>query len=114
VLFPDHPLLNALGPETERIIDCQPFFGVTITPACDRQVYLEIKGRTSTYEVRVNEYEPTPLSVYLTVRHYWGFGEPAELVAVHKELLAGAERLAAARVVPQVVQPLAAAIASRR
>lgn len=113
-LFPEHPLLSALTGEDQRVIDCQPFFGSALSADCQRQVYLEIKGRTSTYEIRTAEYEPTPLSVYLTARQYWGFAGDRDLFSVHQELLALGEQYAAECAVPHVVQPLATAIASRR
>lgn len=113
-LFPDHPLLNALTGDDQRVIDCQPFFGVKLTDDCEKQVYLEVKGRTSTYEIRTGEYEPTPLSIYLTVRRYWGFAADKDLLSVHRDLLATGEQYAADCAVPHLVQPLAAAIASRR
>lgn len=113
-LFPDHPLLSSLTDDNQRIIDCQPFFGITLSAECDKQVYVEIKGRTSTYELRSGEYEPSPLSVYLTVRRYWGFSGAKDLALANRDLLTIAERYVNERVMPHVVQPLAAAIASRR
>lgn len=113
-LFPDHPLLNSLTDDGQRVIDCQPFFGITLSAECDKQVYIEVKGRTSTYELRSGEYEASPLSVYLTVRRYWGFSGAKDLSAANRDLLTTAERYVNERVMPHVVQPLAAAIASRR
>lgn len=113
--FADHPLYTLMSGAGQHIIDCQPFWGVTLSENCDTQAYLEIKGRTTTFEVRSGEFEAAPLSVNLTARRYWGStGSASDLLAVHKELLAAAENIAARRVVPHVVKPLAAAIASRR
>lgn len=112
-LFNEHPFASVLAVAKAKPIDCQPFFGVALNDDCSEQAYLEIKSRTSTFEVRTSEFEPALLSVYLTVRRYWDVGSPGELQAVHKRLLATAEALAAERVVPQIVQRLATAIASR-
>jgi hypothetical protein len=113
--FTDHPLYTLMNGAGRHIIDCQPFWGITINENCDTQAYLEIKGRTTTFEVRSSEYENTPLTVYLTARRYWNAASASvELPTAHKELLAVAENIAARRVVPHVVKPLAAAIASRR
>ena len=113
-LFPEHPLAAfVMGEEATHTIDCQPYFGIALTPDCNVQAYLEIKGRTSSFEVRTGEYEAQLLSVYLTVRRYWGFDEPADLPAVHEELATLADDLAVQRIVPLVVNPLALAIASR-
>ncbi len=53
------------------------------------------------------------LSVYLTVRRYWGLNETQDLARAHAELLNLADDLAVRRVVPLVVNPLALAIAGR-
>jgi hypothetical protein len=113
-LLSEMPLVGALTRSGERMIDCQPFFGVAIGEDCATQVYLEVKGRTSTFEVRAGEFEPAPISIYLTVRRYWGTGESRDLVAVHRELLSIGESYASERAVPFLVKPLAAAIASQR
>jgi hypothetical protein len=114
-LYSDGPLAGLFAHESARhAIDAQPFVGVAVSDTCDTQVYVEIKSRTSTYEVRTGFYEPQPLSVYLTVRRYWGFAEDNSLLDVHHDLSVKAAEWAIDRVVPLVVNPLAQAIASRR
>ena len=58
------------------------------------QAYVEVKSRTSSFEVRTGEYETQILSVYLTLRRYWGFSEPAELWQIHEELADLADEIA--------------------
>lgn len=112
--FTEGPLAGLLTHEGVRhAIDAQPFLGVTVSESCDTQVYLEIKSRTSTYEVRTQQFEPQPLSVFLTVRRYWGFDGGQSLTEVHHDLVERAEEWAVSRIVPIVVNPLAQAIASR-
>lgn len=113
-LFAEHPLASfVMGDECTNTIDCQPYFGIALSPKCDVQAYLEIKTRTSSFEVRTGEYEAQLLSVYLTVRRYWEFDEATDLTAVYEKLADTAEDLAAQHVAPLVVNPLALAIASR-
>jgi len=113
-IWGDHPLSAFLSDERAlHTIDCQPFLGVTLTPECDVQAYVEIKSRTTTYEVRTGRYEPQPLTVYLTLRRYWGLSEPEPLVEAYRDLCTRADELAADRIVPLIVNPLAHAIASR-
>lgn len=113
-LFSDHPLAQFLmGDECVHTIDCQPYFGIALGRECDMQAYMEVKGRTSTFELRTGEFEPQMLSVQLTVRRYWGFSPPIKLAAALENLMDAADELAARRVVPLVVNPLAQAIASR-
>ncbi len=114
-LLGDSPLGALFGREPGvRTIDCQPCLGITLTQECDLQAYVELKSRTSTFEVRTGEYECRPLSVCLTLRRYWGFGRSAGLVEAQAELAEIAAQTACDRVVPLLVNPLAVAIASRR
>lgn len=112
--FAGNPLLAAIEETENGVIECQPLFGVRLDPECESQAYIEIKGRTSTYEVRTGDYETSPITLSLTLRRYWA-GQPSEdLLPVFRDLLQTSDRIAQDRVVPLVVQPLAAAIASRR
>lgn len=103
-LFGDHAM---------QVIDAQPYFGIALSPACDLQAYVEVKSRTTTYEVRGGAYEPAPISVYLTVRKYWNVEESGSLEAAMRTLFDLADELATEKIVPHFVNPLAAAIASR-
>lgn len=111
--FSDHALGSFVeGEDVRHTIDCQPYFGVALTPECDVQAAVEIKSRTTTFEVRTGEYQPQMLSVQLAVRKYWGFSEPRALVEEHRQLMRYATDLAEQKVIPTFVTPLAQAIAS--
>ena len=113
-LYADHPLSAfLLGEDAMHSIECQPYLGVALTPACDVQAYIEVKSRTSTFEVRTGDYDTQILSVFSMVRKYWGFGEAADLAVVHNDLCRRADEIAGEKVVPILVNPLAQAIASR-
>ena len=99
--------------EAAHIIDAQPYFGIALSPQCDVQAYVEVKSRTTTYEVRSGSYENQPISVLFTMRKYWGVEQSASLVEALGTLFDTADELAAETIVPTFVNPLAAAIASR-
>lgn len=112
--FSEGPLAGLLSHDAAmQTIDAQPFLGLALTDSCDTQAYVEIKSRTSTYEVRTGHYDAQPLSVFLTFRRYWGFQPNESLVDAHRELSERAEEWAATKIAPLVVNPLAQAIASR-
>jgi len=114
VFWADHPLGAFLfGEDARDVIDAQPYLGVTLTPACDLQAYIEVKSRTGTYEVRTGNYEIQPLNVMLTIRKYWGVGEDQPLVETHRRMCDECDNLASTKLVPLVINPLAQAIASR-
>lgn len=101
------------GGHALRVIDAQPHFGVALSPDCDLQAYVDVRSRTTTFEVRSEGYEAQPITVLLTLRKYWGIHAPATPVAGLQVLFDRAQQLAREAVVPQFVNPLAAAINSR-
>ena len=113
-LLGEHPAAGALfGEETAHVIDAQPYFGIALTPECDLQAYVEVKSRTTTYEVRSGNYESPPISVFLTTRKYWAVDSPKSLTDALGTLFDVSDELATEKIVPTFVNPLAAAIASR-
>ncbi|UCG16308.1 MAG: hypothetical protein JSV19_13540 [Phycisphaerales bacterium] len=110
----DHPFASLLlGEETTHVIESQPYLGVALNPECDLQAYAEVKSRTSTFEIRNGEFDEAPISIYLTVRQYWGFDIGTSLVETHRKMMDIADELAGEKVVPVLVNPLAHAIAGR-
>lgn len=113
-LLPDNAGARLLfGAEAAHVIDVQPYFGIALSESCDLQAYVEVKSRTTTYEVRSDSFEQQPISVFLTIRQYWGIETDVSLEASLSRMLDAADELAAETVVPNFVNPLAAAIASR-
>jgi hypothetical protein len=95
------------------VLDSQPYLGIALSPNCEMQAYLELKSRTGSYEVRTSNFDNQPLSVILTIRRYWGIGDPEPLLDIHRKMFTHADDLATDFVVPVLVNPLAQAIASR-
>lgn len=113
-LLGESPAVSFLfGDRSVRIIDAQPYFGIAVSPSCDLQAYVEIKSRTTTFEVRSEAYESAPITVFLTVRKYWNDEGTTALADVLGSLFSTADELATEVVVPHFVNALAAAIASR-
>lgn len=96
-----------------HVIDAQPYFGIALSPECDLQAYVEVKSRTTTYEVRSRNFDGEPISVFLTTRKYWGVEGPSSLEEALRKLFDTAEELVTEKIVPNFVNPLAVAIASR-
>lgn len=104
---------SLLADEDAKIIDAQPFFGVALNAGCDLQAYVEIKSRTTTFEVRQDSYEDQPITVMLTLRKYWGVEPPKSLAEAYNSLFQTAHEIASDKIVPHFVNPLAMAIATR-
>jgi len=113
-IWGDNPATGFLfGDGAHSIIDAQPYFGIALSPECDLQAYVEVKSRTTTFAVRIATYESEPISVFLTTRKYWGVEADTSPATCLKTLFDRAEELAVDKVVPNFVNLLAAAIASR-
>ena len=55
-----------------RVIDYEPSITIALQPDCRVQARLSIETRTSAAHVRMGEFPEDQISVYFTVRRYWG------------------------------------------
>jgi hypothetical protein len=96
-----------------RVVNFEPSITLALDEACRLQCRLAVETRTNAYQIRTGDYPQDQISVYFTVRQYWGAGPAGSFVdAFHRQSAIGEEMLQA-HVVPRVVRPLAQAIASR-
>ena len=86
---------------------------MALNESCQLQCRLAIETRTNGYQVRTREFGDDQISVYFTVRQYWGSGpEMTFLESMRRQREVGEEILQQA-VIPRIVRPLAQVIASR-
>lgn len=112
-LLADSPLGCLLDEPGTRAVDVQPSIGISLSDDCRLQARVEILTRTDNYQVRTGDYAEDEISVYLTVRRYWGDRPKDPLEKVFETLFERADGLAGSRVVPRIVRPISSAIASR-
>lgn len=112
-LYEHSPLACLLDAQGARPVDFQPTIMVALNDDLRLQARLDVITRTSTQQVRTGNYGDEAISVYLTVRRFWD--EPPRLTPGEMllQLAAKAEQLANDHVIPRIVRPLGAAIASR-
>jgi hypothetical protein len=73
-----------------------------------------VETRTSAYQVRTGQFPEAPISVYFTVRQFWGkqpFKTYAESYHNQRRVL---DELVNSYVIPNVVTPLAKAIGAKQ
>ena len=105
--------LDAMASEiTPRATECEPSIVLSLDEDCSMQARLSVETRCNSYQVRTGQYDNEPISVYFTVRRYPRPGKVIELKSSYNEQLALCEELIARAVVPNVITPIAAAIAS--
>jgi hypothetical protein len=96
-----------------QVIKFEPSLTLSLSETGDLQCRLSVETRTSGPGPRPRDFVDDQISVYFTVRQYWGSGpETTFLESMRRQRQIGEEILEQA-VVPRIVRPLAQAIASR-
>jgi hypothetical protein len=112
-LLADSPLACLLAEPGARAVDAQPSIAVALSEDCLLQARIEVLTRTDSQQIRSGEYSDDEISIYLTVRRYWGDRPRQPLAAIFADMFALADDLATRRVVPGILRPISSAIASR-
>jgi hypothetical protein len=95
-----------------QVIKFEPSLILALNESGDLQCRLSVETRTSGSGPRPRDFVDDQISVYFTVRQYWGSGpETTFLDSMRRQRQIGEEILEQA-VVPRIVRPLAQAIAS--
>lgn len=112
-LLPESPLTSLMDEQGARPVDVQPTVTVSLSEDCRLQARLEVITRTNSYQVRTGAYSDEPISIYLVLRRYWGDRPRMPIEQIAQELLERADALCTSHVVPKILRPVSAAIASR-
>ncbi len=111
-LLAGSPLGALLGEQGNRAIECEPTLVLGLDEDCYTQARLSLETRSNSYQVRTGNYEEEPISVYFTVRSYQKPGELMDLQETFRHETEALEDLSMRVVIPQVLRPIATAIAS--
>jgi hypothetical protein len=107
------PLEGLIQVPAARVLHYQPSMMLALDEACQLQARLSIETRTNAYQVRTGQFPEAPITVYFTVRQFWGkqpFKTFAESYHNQRRVL---DELVGTYVVPQVINPLAKAISTK-
>ena len=91
----------------------QPTVTVALSDDCRLQARIDVVTRTNSYQVRTGDYSDDVISVYLILRRYWGDRPKEPMEQLFQEMAERADQLATSYIVPRVLRPISAAIASR-
>jgi hypothetical protein len=108
-----HALEGMLELPGARVLNYEPSVTLMLDETCRLQCRLSIETRTNAYQVRTGEFPDDQISVYFTVRQYWGTGPEMTFLESFRRQRAVGEEAVQKLVIPRVVRPLAQAIASR-
>lgn len=120
----DEVVAEALGMNTtldklvqmpgSKVINYEPSLMLALDEACRLQCRLSVETRTSAYQVRTGHYPEAPISVYFTVRQYWGRSPYKTFLESYKNQRRVLQELVDAHIIPSIVRPLAQTIAAKQ
>ncbi len=110
-LLGESPLM-AIASDSSKIVEFEPSIIIAMDDECSVQARISVETRSSSYQVRTGRFENEPISIYLTVRQYPTTGQMFDMKESFAALCEYGEDLLCRIVVPQVVQPVAMAIAA--
>lgn len=96
-----------------RVINFEPSLTVALDESCQLQCRVSIETRTNAYQVRMGEFGEDQISVYFTVRQYWGTGPDMTFLESFRRQREIGEEILQQSVIPKIVRPLAQVIAAR-
>jgi hypothetical protein len=96
-----------------RMLSFQPTMMLALDDACQLQARLSVETRTNAYQVRTNNFPESPITVYFTVRQFWGKQPFKTFVESYHNQRRILDELVGTYVVPQVLDPLAKAIGAK-
>ena len=96
-----------------RVINYEPSITLALEETCRLQCRLSIETRTNAFQVRTGEYSDDQISVYFTVRQYWGSGPERSFLDAFRRQREIGEQAIRERIIPRIVRPLAQAIGSK-
>ena len=112
-LLAESPLSCLAEEKGAKPVDFQPTVTVALSDDCRLQARIDVVTRTNSYQVRTGDYNDEPISVYLVLRRYWGDRPKEPMEKMFVSMAERAEELCHAHVLPKIVKPISAAIASR-
>ena len=87
---------------------------IALDEACQLQGRLSIETRTTAYQVRTNTFSESPISVYFTVRQFWGKQKSKSFVESYRNQRRVLDEIVAEHIIPNVLQPIARTIGAKQ
>src|SRR5438045_3537161 len=106
-------LQNLMEMPGSRVLNYEPSLMLALDDTCRLQCRLNIETRTNAYQIRTGHYPEAPISVYFTVRQYWGRQPHKTFVESYRNQRKLCQELVDSQIIPAMVRPLAQTIAAK-
>jgi hypothetical protein len=97
-----------------RVLNYQPTLMMALDDTCQLQGRLSVETRTNAYQVRTGQFNESPISVYFTVRQFWGKQPYKTFVESYQNQRRLLDELVTQYVVPNVIAPLQKVIGAKQ
>ena len=97
-----------------RVLHFQPTLTMALDEGCQLQCRLSIETRTNYYQVRSGQFPEAPISVYFTVRQFWGKQPFKSFIESYHNQRRVLDELANSYVIPNVITPLQRVIGAKQ
>jgi hypothetical protein len=119
----DEVVAEALGLNTQlegllqlpgtHILNYEPSLMLALDDGCRLQCRLHVETRTNPYQVRTGQFPEAPITVYFTVRQFWGRQPFQSLIESYRNQRRVCQEIVDNHIIPAVLRPLAQAIAAK-
>lgn len=97
-----------------RVLQFQPSMTLALDEACTLQARLTVETRSTAYQVRTGQFSEAPISVYFTLRQFWGKQPFKTFLESYRNQRRILEEMVTDVVWPSIVQPLARTLGAKQ
>lgn len=107
-------LENVLQLPGSKVMNYEPSVMLALDETCRLQCRLSIETRTCAYQIRTGQFPEAPISVYFTIRQYWGRQSFKNYLESYRNQRRICQELVDSHVIPAIIRPLAQTIDARQ
>ena len=97
-----------------RVLNYQPSLMMALDESCQLQCRMSVETRSTAYQVRTGNFVEAPISVYFTVRQFWGKQPFKTFTDSYHNQRRLQDELVGQYLVPNVIAPLQKAISAKQ
>lgn len=107
-------LENLMQIPSSRVLNYEPALMLALDDTCRLQCRLNIETRTNAFQVRTGQFPEAPISVYFTVRQYWGRQGARTFIEAYRHQRKLCQELVDNHIIPAVLKPLSQTIGNKQ
>jgi len=97
-----------------KLLNYEPCITLALDESLRLQCRLAIETRTNAYQIRTGDFHDEQISLYFTVRQYWGFEQNKTFIESLQRQRNVGEEILLEHVIPNVIVPIAEAISTKQ